>query len=145
MQDILSTLDADITAFSEKVQAKYGDKTLMYLQVTDKEIRYYAYGHFGYLYDNYLFNRAEDLDPDKIYEVITPEKLKELDPDLLIVEGDSASLLEDKLKKTSIWKDLKAVKTNKVIEADYATYALGFGVLSQEAIMKQIADAWDLN
>ena len=26
-------------------------KKLMYLRVTNNDIRYYAYGHFGYLYD----------------------------------------------------------------------------------------------
>lgn len=144
MKNSLNNLDTKITSFSEKVRAKYGDQKLMYLRITDKEVRYYAYGHFGYLYDNYQFNRAYEFDPEKMYEVMTPEKLKEIDPDLLIVETDPSSLKGDQLKKTDIWKELKAVQNNKVIEADYATYVLGFGIVSQEAIMNQIADEWDI-
>ena len=49
------------------------------------------------------------------------------------------------LKTSPIWSNLKAVQNNKSIYADYLTYMLGFGIVSQEIIMKQIADEWGLN
>ena len=49
------------------------------------------------------------------------------------------------LKNSPIWSKLKAVQNNKAIYADYLTYMLGFGIVSQEIIMKQIADEWGLN
>ena len=49
------------------------------------------------------------------------------------------------LKNSPIWSKLKAVHNNKDIYADYLTYMLGFGIVSQEIIMKQIADEWGLN
>ena len=145
MKKDLDRLDAREAVFAENVKAKFGDQKLMYLRVTDNDIRYYAYGHFGYLFDTYHFNRAETFNPDDMFQVIDPDKLKDMNPDLLIVQADSQELLDNKLKNTPVWTSLKAVQNNKVIYADYSTYMLGFGIVSQEAIMKQISDEWGLN
>lgn len=143
MKKDLDRVDAREAVFAENVKAKFGNQKLMYLRVTDNDIRYYAYGHFGYLYDTYHFNRAETFNPDDMFQVIDPDKLKEINPDLLIVQADSQELLDNKLKNNPVWSSLKAVQNNKVIYADYSTYMLGFGIVSQEAIMKQISDEWD--
>ena len=145
MKKDLDRLDAREAVFAENVKAKFGNQKLMYLRVTDNDIRYYAYGHFCYLYDTYHFNRAETFNPDDMFQVIDPDKLKDINPDLLIVQADSQELLDNKLKNTPVWTSLKAVQNNKVIYADYSTYMLGFGIVSQEAIMKQISDEWGLN
>lgn len=145
MKDALDRMDAKEAVFAENVKAKFGDQKLMYLRVTDNDIRYYAYGHFGYLYDTYKFNRAQTFNPEDMYQVIDIDKLKDLNPDLLIVQADSQELLDNKLKNSPVWTNLKAVQNNKVIYADYSTYMLGFGIVSQEAIMKQISDEWGLN
>ena len=145
MKRDLDRLDAREAVFAENVKAKFGNQKLMYLRVTDNDIRYYAYGHFGYLYDTYHFNRAETFNPDDMFQVIDPDKLKDINPDLLIVQADSQELLDNKLKNTPVWTGLKAVQNNKVIYSDYSTYMLGFGIVSQEAIMKQISDEWGLN
>ena len=145
MKKDLDRLDAREAVFAENVKAKFGNQKLMYLRVTDNDIRYYAYGHFGYLYDTYHFNRAETFNPDDMLQDIDPDKLKDINPDLLIVQADSQELLDNKLKNTPVWTSLKAVQNNKVIYADYSTYMLGFGIVSQEAIMKQISDEWGLN
>lgn len=145
MKKDLDRVDAREAVFAENVKAKFGNQKLMYLRVTDNDIRYYAYGHFGYLYDTYHFNRAETFNPDDMFQVIDPDKLKDINPDLLIVQADSQELLENKLKNNPVWSSLKAVQNNKVIYADYSIYMLGFGIVSQEAIMKQISDEWGLN
>lgn len=145
MKKDLDRVDAREAVFAENVKAKFGNQKLMYLRVTDNDIRYYAYGHFGYLYDTYHFNRAETFNPDDMFQVIDPDKLKDINPDLLIVQADSQELLENKLKNNPVWSSLNAVQNNKVIYADYSTYMLGFGIVSQEAIMKQISDEWGLN
>lgn len=145
MKKDLDRVGAREAVFAENVKAKFGNQKLMYLRVTDNDIRYYAYGHFGYLYDTYHFNRAETFNPDDMFQVIDPDKLKDINPDLLIVQADSQELLDNKLKNNPVWSSLKAVQNNKVIYADYSTYMLGFGIVSQEAIMKQISDEWGLN
>ena len=61
MKKDLDRVDAREDVFAENVKAKFGRQKLMYLSMTDNDIRYYAYGHFGYLYDTYKFNRAETL------------------------------------------------------------------------------------
>lgn len=144
MKDALDRMDAKEAVFAENVKAKFGDQKLMYLRVTGNDIRYYAYGHFGYLYDTYKFNRAQTFNPENMYQVIDIDKLKDLNPDLLIVQADSQELLDNKLKNTPVWSNLKAVQNNNVIYADYSTYMLGFGIVSQEAIMNQISDEWGL-
>lgn len=144
MQKILEGVDKKQEAFAKKVQDQFKDQKLMYVRVTDKDIRFYGYGRFGYLYETYKFNRAEEFDPASMYEVIDTEKLKDLDPELLIVQADSEQLLQSKLQQSAVWSNLKAVKDNKVIYADYSTYMLGFGVVSQEAIMNQITNEWNL-
>lgn len=144
MKDALDRMDAKEAVFAENVKAKFGDQKLMYLRVTGNDIRYYAYGHFGYLYDTYKFNRAQTFNPEDMYQVIDIDKLKDLNPDLLIVQADSQELLDNKLKNTPVWSNLKAVQNNNVIYADYSTYMLGFGIVSQEAIMNQISDEWGL-
>ena len=105
MKKDLDRVDAKEAVFAENVKAKFSFQKLMYLSVTVNEIRYYTYGHLGYLYDTYMFQ----------------------------------------LKNSPIWSKLKAVQNNKAIYADYLTYMLGFGIVSQEIIMKQIADEWGLN
>ena len=145
MKKDLDRVDAREAVFAGNVKAKFGNQKLMYLRVTDNDIRYYAYGHFGYLYDTYHFNRAETFNPNDMFQFIDPDKLKDINPDLLIVQADSQELLENKLKNNPVWSSLKAVQNNKVIYADYSTYMLGFGIVSQEAIMKQISDEWGLN
>lgn len=144
MKDALDRMDAKEAVFAENVKAKFGDQKLMYLRVTGNDISYYAYGHFGYLYDTYKFNRAQTFNPEDMYQVIDIDKLKDLNPDLLIVQADSQELLDNKLKNTPVWSNLKAVQNNNVIYADYSTYMLGFGIVSQEAIMNQISDEWGL-
>ena len=145
MKKDLDRLDAREAVFAENVKAKFGNQKLMYLRVTDNDIRYYAYGHFGYLYDTYHFNRAETFNPDDMLQVIDPDKLKDINPDLLIVQADSQELLDNKLKNTPVWTSLKAVQNNKVIYADYSTYMLGFGIVSQYDIIKLISDYGVLN
>ena len=144
MKDALDRMDAKEAVFAENVKAKFGDQKLMYLRMTGNDIRYYAYGHFGYLYDTYKFNRAQTFNPEDMYQVIDIDKLKDINPDLLIVQADSQDLLDNKLKNTPVWSNLKAVQNNNVIYADYSTYMLGFGIVSQEAIMNQISDEWGL-
>ena len=51
------------------------------------KIRYYAYGHLGYLYDTYKFNACETYNPDDMFQ----------------------------LKNSPIWSKLKAVQNNKAI------------------------------
>ena len=145
MKKDLDRLDAREAVFAENVKAKFGNQKLMYLRVTDNDIRYYAYGHFGYLYDTYHFNRAETFNPDDMLQVIDPDKLKDINPDLLIVQADSQELLDNKLKNTPVWTSLKAVQNNKVIYADYSTYMLGFGIVSKEAFIKHFSYDWGLN
>ena len=61
MKKDLDRVDAKEAVFAENVKAKFSFQKLMYLSVTVNEIRYYTYGHLGYLYDTYKFNRAKPI------------------------------------------------------------------------------------
>lgn len=142
MKKILKKTADKQADLAKKIEKEYGDQTLMYVRVTEKDIRYYGYGRLGYLYETYKFNRVADFPAENMYEIIDTEKIKELNPDLMIVQADSKELLESKLKESPVWQQLSAVKNKKVIYADYSTWMLGFGVVSQEQIMKQIQKNW---
>ena len=61
MKKDLDRVDAKEAVFAENVKAKFSFQKLMYLSVTVNEIRYYAYGNLGYLYDTYKFNRVKPI------------------------------------------------------------------------------------
>lgn len=61
MKKDLDRVDAKDAVFAENFKAKFSFQKLMYLSVTVNEIRYYTYGHLGYLYDIYKFNRAKPI------------------------------------------------------------------------------------
>lgn len=61
MKKDLDRVDAKEAVFAENVKAKFSFQKLMYLSVTVNEIRYYTYGHLGYLYDTYKFNRVKPI------------------------------------------------------------------------------------
>ncbi|MHC3905433.1 hypothetical protein ACXONK_01945 [Streptococcus thermophilus] len=61
MKKDLDRVDAKEAVFVENVKAKFSFQKLMYLSVTVNEIRYYTYGHLGYLYDTYKFNRVKPI------------------------------------------------------------------------------------
>lgn len=142
MKKILKKTSKKQAALAKKVQSQFGDKKLMYVRVTEKDIRYYGYGRMGFLYETYKFNRVADFPAKNMYEIIDTEKIKELNPDLMIVQADSKELLKSKLQKSPVWKELSAVKNKKVLYADYSTWMLGFGVVSQDKIMEQIQKNW---
>ena len=72
-----------------------------------------------------------------MFQVIDPDKLKDINPDLLIVQADSQELLDNKVKNSPVWTSLKDVQNNKVIYADYSTYMLSFGIYSKQDFIKQ--------
>lgn len=142
MEKLIADFDKKQDEFAKEVQTKYSKEKLVYLRVTEKDIRYYGYGRMGYLYDKYKFNRAQDFPAERMYESINIEKLLELNPDLLIVQSDKPELFDTKVKETPIWKEINAVKNNKVVFADYSLWQLGFGLISQEQIMAQLKKEW---
>ncbi|QWT56034.1 ABC transporter substrate-binding protein [Christensenella sp. MSJ-20] len=53
---------------------------------------------------------------------VTAEQIFQLDPDVIIVGGAYQHVLVDQLKNTDGWKDLKAVKNNRVYTNPYACF-----------------------
>ena len=91
------------------------------------------------------FNRAETFNPDDMFQVIDPDKLKDINPDLLIVQADSQELLVTNLKIALSGLALRLFEITRLSMPITQPTCLGFGIVSQEAIMKQISDEWGLN
>ena len=144
MQKIIAKFDKKQEEFSKEVQKKYPTEKLMYLRITEKDLRFYGYGKQGYLYEYFKFQKPKDFPTGKerTFETINVEKLLDVNPDLLIVLADKPELFDKKVKETPIWNQINAVKNNKVIFAEYSLWQLGFGVLSQEEIIKQLKSEW---
>lgn len=144
MKKIISDYNTKEQEFAKKVKAKFPTEKLMYIRVTEKDIRYNAYRRLGFLYESFGFNRVEELPENKRNEIysINLEKILQLNPDLMIIQADKPELFERKLKETPIWNQLKAVKNNKIIYAEYSLWQIGYGLLSKEKIMEKIDNEW---
>ncbi|MEK4092003.1 ABC transporter substrate-binding protein [Viridibacillus sp. FSL H8-0110] len=70
------------------------------------------------------------------YAEMNLEQLSDINPDILILANNEGKLLTDEWKGNSLWKNLKAVKNDKVFVVDRDLWTRYRGVVSAEAIGK---------
>ncbi|MGG3125103.1 Fe(3+) dicitrate ABC transporter substrate-binding protein [Priestia megaterium] len=70
------------------------------------------------------------------YAEMNLEQLSDINPDILILANNEGKLLTDGWKTNPLWKNLKAVKNNKVFVVDRDLWTRFRGVISSEAIGK---------
>jgi iron complex transport system substrate-binding protein len=136
----LAEYDKQAQEAREQVKQAIGDKTVMFLRMTDKELRYYSKSLYEVLYDD-LGMTPPPLIPDSSvsFESLSAEKLPEVNPDYIFLLSES----EDKrssIESLAIWKQLNAVKNNHVYTVDYDLWFQGFGPIANELIMKDVVD-----
>ncbi|MCB5236407.1 ABC transporter substrate-binding protein [Niallia circulans] len=64
---------------------------------------------------------------------MTIERLHEIDPEFLMIYGDNP----EKLEKNPVYKDLKAVKENKLVEVDRNLWSRGRGPIAADKIIDE--------
>ncbi|MFE5317642.1 ABC transporter substrate-binding protein [Paenibacillus sp. NPDC056579] len=131
----IAKYDERVKQGRERVKQKIGNQTVMFLRVTDKDLRYYSPSLFEVLYSD-LALTPPPLIPDssKSYDALAIEKLPEINPDhifLLVENEDKVTEIE----KLSLWKQLNAVKNGHVYKVDYDLWFQGFGPIANEKML----------
>lgn len=123
-----------------QVKEAIEDETVMFLRMTDKELRYYSKSLFEVLYDD-LALTPPLLIPDSStsFEVLSVEKLPEVDPDHIFLLVESEEKRSD-IENLSIWKELKAVENNHVYLVDYDLWFQGFGPIASDLILEDAVE-----
>ncbi|OMF07813.1 hypothetical protein BK129_08480 [Paenibacillus amylolyticus] len=111
----------------EKIKQSIGDETVMFLRLSDKEVRYYSKRNYEVLYDDLGLTPPVSIpDPTDSMKVISMESLPSINPDhIFLLSSDENETTE--LQKTAVWKSLNAVKNNNVYIVDYGLWFQGPG------------------
>lgn len=110
------------------IHDKVAGKTLMVLRIRN-DIRYYGDMDYKWLYDDFGFSRPAvfpETSADSRYEVLSNEKLPEINPDYILLINDNEELY-NKLEGLGIWKNLNAVKNNQVYRVASDSWFGGYG------------------
>jgi len=122
----------------EKIKQSIGDETVMFLRLSDKEVRYYSKRNYEVLYDDLGLTPPVSIpDPTDSMKVISMESLPSINPDhIFLLSSDDNETTE--LQKTAVWKSLNAVKNNNVYIVDYGLWFQGpGGPIGQSKIIEE--------
>ncbi len=111
-----------------QVHDKVAGKTLMVLRIRN-DVRYYGDMDYKWLYDDFGFTRPEVYpvtSADNRYEVLSNEKLPEINPDFILLINDNDEIFNS-LQELNIWKNLNAVKNDRVFRVASDSWFGGYG------------------
>lgn len=142
----------------EKAIKNYDDKTatvaaglkdkikgekFMFLGITPKGYRIYgSYGYADILFNDLKLPYVEGTPIDKALEQVSLEALAKFDSDyiFLVSFGGEADRMLKELEESSVWKNLKAVKSGKVHVLSYSDFlSKSFAPIGKEMIVDDIA------
>nr|WP_238327783.1 ABC transporter substrate-binding protein [Paenibacillus gorillae] len=115
-----------------------GNETVMFLRLSDKEVRYYSKRNYEVLYDDLGLQPPDSIpDPSDSMKVISLEVLPSINPDhIFFLTEDSA--VSSEIQNSQLWKNLKAVKNNHVYMLDYGLWFQGpGGPIGQSKIIEE--------
>jgi len=84
---------------------------------------------YKWLYDDFGFTRPEVYpvtSADNRYEVLSNEKLPEINPDFILLINDNNEIFNS-LQELNIWKNLNAVKNDRVFRVASDSWFGGYG------------------
>jgi ferric citrate transport system substrate-binding protein len=119
-----------------KMQLK-SNHTMTVLPAVVRDTSFQA--HTSSSYDGELLEKLglkNAIQQDKPYAEMNLEQLVEIDPDVLFLANNDGKLLTDEWKDNPLWKNLKAVKNNKVYNVDRDLWTRFRGIVSAESIAK---------
>ncbi|MER2060065.1 MAG: iron-hydroxamate ABC transporter substrate-binding protein [Niallia sp.] len=122
-ESIIADYEKNVTETKEKLQGELSDKEVVMLRLRGGSL--YVYPETVYfnpvLYTDLGLDVPDEVKAAKAQEMISLEKLAEMNPDYLFIQfeesenAESPTALAD-LENNSIWKSLDAVKNNQVYE-----------------------------
>ncbi|MCR8844193.1 ABC transporter substrate-binding protein [Paenibacillus sp. SC116] len=119
--DLLEQYKKDLEAAKPKIGAEYKDKKVIALRLRGLELCLYAESVFfnPTLYEELGLSVPAEIAATKKQEIISIEKFSEINPDVIFLQfaesenKKNVKILEE-LQNNPIWKNLDAVKNNKV-------------------------------
>ncbi|TVX94516.1 ABC transporter substrate-binding protein [Paenibacillus agilis] len=119
--ELLQQYKKDLEAAKPKIGAEYKDKKVIALRLRGLELCLYAESVFfnPTLYDELGLTVPAEIKATKKQEIISIEKFSEINPDVIFLQfaesenKKNVKILEE-LQNNPIWKNLDAVKNNKV-------------------------------
>ncbi|WP_010272552.1 ABC transporter substrate-binding protein [Paenibacillus senegalensis] len=145
MLDMQDKAEEAIAQYDQKVEEarailadSIGEEKVMFLRITDKELRYYSTKLFEVLYED-LNLQPSALIPEPVngFEVLSPELLPEINPDHIFLLSESEDH-HSSLQELSLWKQLSAVEQNHVYPVDYELWFQGFGPIANSLIIEDV-------
>ncbi|MEK5053972.1 iron-hydroxamate ABC transporter substrate-binding protein [Niallia sp. FSL K6-0212] len=145
-ETIIADYEKNVTETKEGIQDKLAEKKVVMLRLRGGSL--YIYPETVYfnpvLYGDLGLDVPEEVKKAKAQEMISLEKLAEMNPDYLFIQfeetenTDSPTALAD-LENNSIWKSLDAVKNNQVYENVVDPLAAGGTAWSKTTFLKAFA------
>jgi len=121
------------------VHDKVAGKTLMVLRIRN-DVRYYGDMDYKWLYDDFGFTRPAVFpvtSAESRYEVLSNEKLPEIDPDYILLINDNDELYNN-LRDLAIWKNMKAVKNDQVYPIASDSWFGGYGPNAAQSMLDDL-------
>lgn len=137
-EEAIAQYDAKAKEARETLAQAVGGESVMFLRITDKELRYYSPKLFEVLYEDLgLAPSAQIPDLANGFEVLSPEILPDINPDHIFLLSESEEK-QSSLQELSIWKQLPAVQNGKVYPVDYDLWFQGFGPIANGLIIEDV-------
>lgn len=135
---------ADYSARLEEFKGKMGDSLatteVSILRPRADHVRIYLRQSFsGIIIEDAGLPRPEAQKADEFSKEATEEQIADLGGDVILwFTRDTDHLLKSKLENNTLWKNLDAVKDNKVHEVDAETWLSGLGVQAANKVVDDL-------
>ena len=147
-EQVIKEYDQVASEAKDKLKAVVGeDEETMFLRITNKFYRVYNnYGQVGrLLYEDLGFKLMKDYPVEEWMQDLSMEGLFVYNPDrifLMTNSGSEPEKLLNELEESNIWKDIKAVKNDRLYNANdfmyYAQGPIGSQILIDQMLQKII-------
>lgn len=130
----------------EQIKDQAKGKTLMVLRIRN-DIRYYGDMDYRWLYDDFGFSRPSVFpvtSAENRYEVLSIEKLPQIDPDFILLVNDNDAIYND-LQDLALWKNMKAVKNNQVYPVSSDSWFGGYGPHAATSMLEDLTRLFGKN
>jgi iron complex transport system substrate-binding protein len=125
---------------AKQLKSAIGEQTVMFLRILPKEYR--VYGKLSpagsVLYDDLSLRPASGVPLDKKQLAVSMEALPDFDPDhIFLLAQDDAEAKIKELQNSPLWKNLKAVKNNRIYPVDQRLWIQGEGPIASATMLEQ--------
>jgi iron complex transport system substrate-binding protein len=138
-EEVIKQYETQKTSAIEQIHPVAENKTLMVLRIRN-DIRYYGDVDYAWLYDEFGFTRPSVFpvtSPESRYEVLSNEKLPEIDPDYILLINDNEELFSN-MTDLPTWKNLKAVKNNQIYQVASDSWFGGYGPIAASSMLDDL-------